>query len=141
MLLALEFFLVGKLLACGHDAVLCLDMRRVRPGRSGAGIRWRALKSAAYPADLQAGRKAFEIALLLVAEVDGESIDFHGLRRSSCCHSWLNGLGLAAPKSRDFRMRSDQPRCCGNPSWTRPGHPRRLAALQHSSCVPAGESL
>src|SRR4051794_39777805 len=100
MLLALEFFLVGKFLASGDDAILCLEMCRVRPGWFGAGIRWRALKTAAYAADLQAGRKAFEIPLLLVAEVDGEGIDFHGLRRSSCCQSWLNGLGFGRAGNR-----------------------------------------
>ena len=37
------------------------------------------------------------------------------------------------------RERSGQPRCCGNPSWTTAsGHLRRLAALQHTSCVPSG---
>jgi hypothetical protein len=45
----------------------------------------------------------------------------------------------SAPKRRfDFEERSDQPRCCGNPSWTKAsGHLRRLAALQHTNCVPS----
>jgi hypothetical protein len=45
---------------------------------------------------------------------------------------------VTAGKSTDFLERSDQPRCCGNPSWTKPaGIHGGLAALQHSSCVPA----
>jgi hypothetical protein len=78
MFLALEFFLVGELLARRDHLVLRLDMRGIRSGRFGvrlAGIA--ATEAAADPADLQAGGKAFEIAFLLVGKVDGETFDFH----------------------------------------------------------------
>jgi hypothetical protein len=89
MLLALEFFLVGELLAGGRDLVLRLDMRGIRPGRlnirlCGAS----AAEAAPHPADLQARGKAFEVALLLVGKVDCKRFDLHGARRSSCGHAW-----------------------------------------------------
>ena len=38
--------------------------------------------------------------------------------------------------------RSDQPRCCGNPSWTTAsGHLRRLASLHYSNCVPVQQFM
>jgi hypothetical protein len=47
-------------------------------------------------------------------------------------------IGFGWVSRLNFRKRSGQPRCCGNPSWTlASGHLRRLAALQHSSCVPS----
>ena len=87
MLFALEFFLVDKLLAGGDDLVLRLDMHGVRSGRLGIGLAGAATETAPDPADLQAGRKAFEVALLLVGKVYGQRFDFHGLRRSSCGHA------------------------------------------------------
>src|SRR5437879_1963497 len=124
MLLALEFFRVGELLAGGCDLVLRLDMRGIRSGRF--GIRLAGAEAAPDPADLQAGGKAFEVAFLLVGKVDYERFDFHA-RRNSCGHDWWrqrngmdrpgNRLGCVLPGD-DFAMRSDQLRCCGNPSWT-----------------------
>ena len=55
MLLALEFFLVGELLAGGGDLVLRLDMRGIRPARLGIRLAGAtATEAAPYPADLQA---------------------------------------------------------------------------------------
>jgi hypothetical protein len=51
-------------------------------GLAGAG----ATEAAADLADLQAGGKTLEVALLLVGKVDWESFEFHGVRRSSCSH-------------------------------------------------------
>jgi len=87
MLFALEFFLVDKLLAGGNDLVLRLDMHGVGSGRLGIGFSSAAAEAAPDPADLQARRKAFEVALLLVGKVYGQWFDFHGLRRSSCGHA------------------------------------------------------
>ena len=127
MLLALEFFWVGELLARGCDLVLRLDMRGIRSGRFGirlAGVI--ATEAAPHPADLQPGGKAFEVAFLLVGKVDSERFDFHA-RRNSCGHDWWrqrngmdrpgNRLGCVLPGD-DFGVRSDQLRCCGNPSRT-----------------------
>src|SRR6185369_8239556 len=94
MLLALELFLIGKLLASGCDLVLRLDVRGIRPGRlsirlSGAS----AAEAASHPADLQPGGKAFEVAFLLVGKVDCERFDLHA-RRSSCGHEGgINEIG------------------------------------------------
>src|SRR5436309_9155974 len=98
MLLAFEFFLVGEFFATRDDPILCLDMRGLRSGRFGADVcPCAAAKTAADAADLQAGRKTFEIALLFIAEVDGERFDFHVQRRSSCCHfRGSTGLDLAS---------------------------------------------
>ena len=77
MLLALEFFLVGEFLADGDDLVLRLDVRGVRSARLGIGFAGGgAAEAAPDPADLQAGGKAFEVALLLVGKVDGERFRF-----------------------------------------------------------------
>ena len=71
MLLALELFLVGELLAGRDDPVLRLDMRGIRSARLGIGFAGVAAAEAAPdPADLQAGGKAFEVAFLLVGKVD-----------------------------------------------------------------------
>ena len=86
MLLALELFLVDELLAGGCDLVLRLDVRGLRPARLGIRLAGAAAEAAPYPADLQAGGKAFEVALLLVGKVDCERFDLHGARRSSCGH-------------------------------------------------------
>src|SRR3954469_14419363 len=62
-------------------------MRGVRSARFGTGFaRCTRAEAASGTADLQARAKTFEVALLLVREVDGEGFDFHILRRSSCCH-------------------------------------------------------
>src|SRR5258708_16664483 len=66
-----------------------LDGRSIGPSRFGirfAGVS--ATEATPGLADLQAGGKAFEVALLLVGKVDRERIDFHGARRSSCGHHW-----------------------------------------------------
>jgi hypothetical protein len=53
-------------------------MRRIRSARLGVGLAWRrATETAPDPADLQAGGKTFEVALLLVGKVDWESFYFH----------------------------------------------------------------
>ena len=100
MLLALEFFLVGELLAGGCDLVLRLDMRGIRPGRFGirlAGVA--AAEAAPHPADLQAGGKAFEVAFLLVGKIDCKRFDLHGARRSSCGHEgWHQRSGMRPPR-------------------------------------------
>src|SRR4051812_3008024 len=83
MLLPLEFFLVGKLFAAANYAILRGDMRRIRSGRLRIGLCRSSTKSARNAADLQAGCKTFQIALLLVAEVDGDGFDFHVQGRSS----------------------------------------------------------
>ena len=70
MLFALDFLLVGELLARRHDLVLGLDMRGFRSGRLGIRLGCAAAEAAAHPADLQAGGEAFEVALLLVRKVD-----------------------------------------------------------------------
>src|SRR4051794_9292919 len=81
-------------------------MRGVRSARFGTGFaRCTAAETAPGTADLQARGKPFEIALLLVGEVDGESFNFHILRRSSCCHR-RGSTGkriLTARKSIDFQ--------------------------------------
>src|SRR5258708_39684059 len=109
---------------------LRLDVRSIGPSRFGirfAGVS--ATEAAPGLADLQTGGKAFEVALLLAGKVDRERIDFHGARRSSCGHDrGVNGKGkMTALKPRGWnapgsisRERSDQPRCCGNPSRTKP---------------------
>src|SRR5580692_9691544 len=103
-------------------------MRGVRPAWLGIGFAWiGAAEAASDPADLQARGKTFEIALLLVGKVDWERFDFHGVRRSSCGHHrWLQRdrecdraeIDTAVTAAQFPRKRSDQPRCCGNPSWT-----------------------
>ncbi|MHC2265239.1 hypothetical protein ACVILJ_000622 [Bradyrhizobium diazoefficiens] len=70
MLVALELLLVGELLARGDDLVLRLDVHGIRTGRLGIRLAGAATKTATDPADLQTGREAFEIALLLVGKVD-----------------------------------------------------------------------
>src|SRR5258705_4138580 len=90
MFLALEFFLVGKLLARRDDLVLRLDVRGIRSGRLGvclSGIA--ATEAASDPADLQAGGKAFEVAFLLIGKVDGERIDFHRATKLLRPRPWL----------------------------------------------------
>ena len=87
MLLALEFFRVGELLAGGCDLVLRLDVRGIRSGRFGVCFTGVAAKAAPDPADLQTGGEAFEVALLLIGKVDCERFDFHA-RRNSCGHEW-----------------------------------------------------
>jgi hypothetical protein len=145
MLLALELLLIGQFLARSRDLVLRFDMRGIRSGR--LSIRFpgaAAAEAAPDAADLQSGSKAFEIALLLVGKVDCERFDFHGARRSSCGHDrWRQRMVCdrleTAPWCRAVvpNERSDQLRCCGNPSWTWASrHLRQLAALHHSSCVP-----
>ena len=71
MLFAFEFLLIGEFLARRDDLVLRLEVRSVRPGRLSvqlAGVG--AAEAAPDPADLQAGRKTFQIAFLLVGKVD-----------------------------------------------------------------------
>src|SRR5215471_10993722 len=78
MQLTFEVFLVRKLLAACCDLVLRLDVDRVRPGRLGIRLGRAAAKPTADPFDLQPGGEAFEVALLLVGEVDGNCFKFHG---------------------------------------------------------------
>ena len=71
MLFAFEFFLVRKLFAGRDDPVLRLDVRRIGSNRIGVGLAGGGFPEAAPDlADLQAGGKAFEVALLLVGKVD-----------------------------------------------------------------------
>src|ERR1700722_5546767 len=83
MLFALEFFLVGELLAGSQNLVLRLDMRGVRPGRFGVGVAaTRDAQVAADARDLEARHKAFQISLLLIAEIGGHGcFEFHDARR------------------------------------------------------------
>ena len=91
MLVALEFLLVDKPLARRCDLVLRLDMRRLGTIRLGIDITsTTATKLSSDPADLQPRRKTFEVALLLVGEINWERIDLHGARRSSAGH--LGGI-------------------------------------------------
>jgi hypothetical protein len=79
MLLALPFLLVDEFLAGRDGAILRLEVRRVWSGRLGNGLgRPPAAQTFADTADLQPGRKTFQITLLFVGEVDGEGFDFHG---------------------------------------------------------------
>ena len=94
MLLALPLLLIDKLLTGSRGAILCLDMRGIRPCRLGIGLASRtAAKPLADAADLQARRKAFEIALLLVREVDGNRFDFHAATKLLRG----NGMGRTRP--------------------------------------------
>src|SRR5882724_9811565 len=87
MLLAFEFFLVRKFLPGRDDLVLRFDVGRVRSDRFGVRLAGgRTSEAASDPADLQAPRKPFQIAFLLVGKVDRESFDFHGAQRGSCSH-------------------------------------------------------
>src|SRR6185437_482697 len=72
MLFALELLLVGELLARRRDLVLRPDMGSFGTGRFGARLvagRSRTRKAPADASDLDARHEAFEIALLLVAEI------------------------------------------------------------------------
>src|SRR3984957_9033157 len=82
MLFALEFFLVGELLAGGQNLVLRLDMRGVRSGRFGVGVAaTRDAQVAADARDLEARHEAFQISLLLIAEIGGHGcFEFHDAR-------------------------------------------------------------
>src|SRR5436853_1495817 len=112
-------------------------MRRIRTTRF--VVRFTSRRSAEPApnlADLQAGRKSFEISLLLVSKVGWASFDIHALRRSSC--GYLRLVEVAARKSTrrtsagQFpRVPPGQPRCCGNPSRTVVCDDR--PELQHSS--------
>ena len=73
MLLALELLLIGKFFPRCENLILRLDVRRIRPGRLGIGLRRRRSttgKAAAVSQYLYAGGKTFEVALLFVGEVD-----------------------------------------------------------------------
>ena len=91
MLLALEFLLVGELAAGRNDAVLRPDVHRIRTRR--LGFRRRAAPRC--PGGGQAGHEAFEVALLVGAEVAG-----HGPP-----HAAMRSTRLR-PNTRSLRIRS-----------------------------------
>ena len=140
MLLALEFFLVGEFLAGGGDLVLRLDVRGIRPARLSVRLAGAAAEAAPDPADLQAGGKAFQVALLLVGK-----IDCRAFRSSWCATKLLRPRGVASTK---WGNRAEPRRM----AWVPGGptsfvaaeihldaagrHLRRPTALQHTSCVP-----
>ena len=101
MLLALELLLVGEFASGLQDAVLRAPVfgirtDRLRRGRRASGSRRVAAAgdAACGARDLQAGREAFEIALLL-----GREIARHRFRRRArfgICRRHANGLAHSA---------------------------------------------
>src|SRR5262249_42467432 len=103
MLLALELLLVGELATGAEHAILRQQMRGVGAGRRGSGRR-RAVGSPGAArgfGDLQAGRQAFQIALLFGLEITGHRASPPSRQVLHSARTWpraTSGAGVAADR-------------------------------------------